>query len=376
MTPDHAVRPGAPAEPAPTNTTSDLDLALSTMIAGNARIGIALNGAGMVLLAAALWFQGAGPGVWIWLAVGLTAALLQATLAQAQIDRLLHRGRVRNRARIDIPCAVLLGAVWGAASLLFFEAEPVRMMILAMMVLTNVTASSTAVPDRAGLLAYCLPVALPLILRLLLTRDALGPTLALSLTLAMGAMLLHAMRSVAILRDSIRMRLDNERLLGATRDALEQQTATAEILKVIAASPGDVQPVFDAIAATANRLVDGHATAVFRLIDDALHLAVFTPVSPAADAALRAGYPLPVSHFPPELLGIRDGQLLRVPDTEAPEVPAFVRDVARSRSYRSMLLTPLMQGGTAIGMISFTRRAPGPFGEQHQQSCASLPTRR
>ena len=128
-----------------------------------------------------------------------------------------------------------------------------------------------------------------------------------------------------------------------------------------------MQPVFDAIAATANRLVDGHATAVLRLIDDALHLAAFTPVSPAADAALRAGYPLPVSHFPPELLGIRDGQLLRVPDTEAPEVPAFVRDVARSRGYRSMLLTPLMQGGTAIGMISFTRRAPGPFGEQHQQ---------
>ena len=364
MTPDHAVHPGAPAEPAPTNTTSDLDLALSTMIAGNARIGIALNGAGMVLLAVALWFQGAGPGVWIWLAVGLTAALLQATLAQAQIDRLLHRDRVRDPARIDIPCAVLLGAVWGAASLLFFEAEPVRMMILATMVLANVTASSTAVPDRAGLLAYCLPVALPLILRLLLTRDALGPTLALSLTLAMGAMLLHAMRSAAILRDSIRMRLDNERLLGATRDALERQTATAEVLQVINASPGDLAPVFDSIVKSATRLCQADSGGVW-LVDNGVARAHGAQGGNTTTAYLRylADTAVPVDW----LLGRRaqDLPFLHIDDLKASKayqigMPFVVAGVDLG-GIRTNLSVPLRENGVVVGVFALVRHTVRPF---------------
>src|SRR5258705_9494084 len=55
------------------------------------------------------------------------------------------------------------------------------------------------------------------------------------------------------------------------KEAREQQAATAEILKVIASSPADVQPVFDAIAASANRLISGFSTAVYRVIDDIVH---------------------------------------------------------------------------------------------------------
>src|ERR1041385_5898355 len=61
----------------------------------------------------------------------------------------------------------------------------------------------------------------------------------------------------------------------AARDlkaAREQQAATAAILKVIASSPSDVQPVFDAIAASANRLTGGFWATVMRFIGDGLHL--------------------------------------------------------------------------------------------------------
>ena len=69
------------------------------------------------------------------------------------------------------------------------------------------------------------------------------------------------------------------------KEAREQQAATAEILKVIASSPTDVQPVFEAIAPSANRLIGGFSTAVYRFVDGIVHLAAFTPVNPAADEA-------------------------------------------------------------------------------------------
>ena len=74
------------------------------------------------------------------------------------------------------------------------------------------------------------------------------------------------------------------------KDAREQQAATAEILNVIASSPSDVQPVFEAIAERANKLVGGHATTVLGIDGDMVELAAFTPVSEEADAVLRATF--------------------------------------------------------------------------------------
>src|SRR6476659_1039381 len=72
------------------------------------------------------------------------------------------------------------------------------------------------------------------------------------------------------------------------QEAREQQAATAEILKVIASSPSDVQPVFEAIAARSNQLVGGLSAMVSTIADETLHLRAFTLVSPKADAALKS----------------------------------------------------------------------------------------
>src|SRR5262252_6820572 len=82
--------------------------------------------------------------------------------------------------------------------------------------------------------------------------------------------------------------IENTRLFHETKEALERQTVTAEILKVIASSPSDTRPVFNAIATSANRLLAGLSTAVWRFDGEKGYLAAFTPTNATADEALKA----------------------------------------------------------------------------------------
>ena len=155
--------------------------------------------------------------------------------------------------------------------------------------------------------------------------------------------------------------VNNVGLFNETEEALERQTATADILKVIASSPTEVQPVFEAIATTANRLLGGISTTVWRFVDDALILVAFTRTSPAADEALQAAFPRPLNEFPP-FLPARDGRTEQFFDTESESgVPPLLRDLGRLRGFRSMLFAPLMSNGVAAGLISVTRKEPGAF---------------
>ena len=164
-------------------------------------------------------------------------------------------------------------------------------------------------------------------------------------------------------RDQALIAIENARLFNETREALERQTATADILKVIASSPSDLQPVFEAIAERSNRLVSGLSTTVLSIVDDTIHLSAFTRTNPEADAALAASFPRQLSAMP---FGepIRQGAIYSLPDTETE--PAL-RDLARMRGYRSMLFVPLLRDGSPIGMIGQTRVDPGPFAVNHIQ---------
>src|SRR5262249_57294083 len=91
----------------------------------------------------------------------------------------------------------------------------------------------------------------------------------------------------------------------ALGEALEQQTATSEILEIIRRS-GDLQPVFDTIARNAVRVCDGRFAAVLLVQGDQLHLAAHHHFTPADLQAMNrmlpspvAGRPLPARAAPP-----------------------------------------------------------------------------
>ncbi len=176
-------------------------------------------------------------------------------------------------------------------------------------------------------------------------------------------------QQVALLQtfaDQAVIAIENVRLFNETREALERQTATADILKVIASSPNDVQPVFEAIAASAKRLLGGFSATVVRFVGDTLHLVAFTPTNATADQALQASFPMPLAGFSGFEL-VRGGQTVQFTDTELEDVPRVNRELARLRGYRSMVFTPLMSNGTPIGMISVTRKEPGSFSAHYVQ---------
>src|SRR5687767_9546905 len=84
---------------------------------------------------------------------------------------------------------------------------------------------------------------------------------------------------------------DNERLRRSlfkeTKEALERQTATSEILRVISSSPTDEQPVFDTIARSAVRLCEGYHCSLFRFDGELQHFVAHHGVEPETVEALR-----------------------------------------------------------------------------------------
>ena len=153
------------------------------------------------------------------------------------------------------------------------------------------------------------------------------------------------------------------RARAETADALARESATAEILRIIASSPTDVQPVYDAIVRSALRLLGGFSAGVTRLADELEHLAAYTSTSDSGNEALKAMFPRPLSQSA-GAKAIVTGRPYFISDTETDrEVPAALREVARVRGYRSLLVVPTLREGTVIGTIRVSRGEPGPFSD-------------
>ena len=154
--------------------------------------------------------------------------------------------------------------------------------------------------------------------------------------------------------------IENVRLFHATQEALEQQTATSEILRVISSSPTDVQPVFETIAANALRLCDATFSALLRYDGDYIDIGAFQKANPEATAAFRSAYPCRPNRGGGTQRAILTRRVVHIPDIRADPEYSY-RNVAKSADYLSVLSVPMLRDGHPIGAISVYRDVARPF---------------
>jgi GAF domain-containing protein len=154
--------------------------------------------------------------------------------------------------------------------------------------------------------------------------------------------------------------IENVRLFNELKESLEQQTATSEILGVIASSPTDVQPVLDTVAQNAARLCEANDAVILRIEGHVLH-----PV------ARYGSIPLPVADVPvnrenPSGRAILDGNTIHVHDLAAEVETEFPGSKGRQQisGARTVVATPLIREGIPIGGIFIRRTEVRPFSEK------------
>ena len=153
--------------------------------------------------------------------------------------------------------------------------------------------------------------------------------------------------------------IENVRLFQELKESLEQQTATSEILGVIASSPTDIQPVLDVVAENAARLCDATDAMIRRVDGDMLRSVANYGSLPVGDRELL---PIDRDSIPGRV--IIERRTLHIDDLSAlPEDDLRAR-FARTMGVRTVLATPLLREGTPVGVINIRRMEVRPFTEK------------
>ena len=171
-------------------------------------------------------------------------------------------------------------------------------------------------------------------------------------------------RQIALLQtfaDQAVIAIENVRLFKETKEALDQQTATAEILRVISQSPTDLRPVFATIVRNAVQLCGATYGSAYRIDGDAIDLVAVTNLSGAGLERFRMSFPRP----------LRDGGVIRdvvesrrvqyLADVDAYPFSEAARALFATNSTRSLLTVPMIRQEQVIGAFSLGHPDPSGF---------------
>jgi len=157
--------------------------------------------------------------------------------------------------------------------------------------------------------------------------------------------------------------IENVRLVAELRESLAQQTAIADVLRVINRSTADVGPVLEAIVDGIMRLCDVKLSTVYRVDGDGAQLVASHNLSDSARGELARTAFLTLNREESLLARVvLDGETVNLDDAQdGPSLPDRVRSVARAGGYRGLLIVPMLRDGRPIGALGAARVAAGRF---------------
>ncbi|WP_204325979.1 GAF domain-containing protein [Sulfitobacter sediminilitoris] len=158
--------------------------------------------------------------------------------------------------------------------------------------------------------------------------------------------------------------IENVRLFRETQKALARQTASAEVLRTISASPTSVQPVFEEIVLAAVRIVQcDFSVALIRQGDGFIYLAGATEEGLRENRGLPEIMPLdPAQNFPSRCFETK--KKLHFPDWSKADLPQFEQRVGEVNRIASALYMPLVRGEDCFGVLTFARHTAVAFSDE------------
>src|SRR5499426_1938584 len=169
-------------------------------------------------------------------------------------------------------------------------------------------------------------------------------------------------KQIALLKtfaDQAVIAIENVRLFQELKESLEQQTATSEILGVIASSPTEIQPVLDAVAENAARLCEANDAVIFRCEGNTLdRVAIYGSLPQAPVEEER-----PLNRGSVAGRAVVDRQMIHIHDMAAESETEFSEGLVLQKRFghRTIVATPMLREGTPIGVIVNRRLEVRPF---------------